>query len=248
MDYIDIITLVIIVVVIIINIYNRLKELGIKDTFTNINQEIKLKKVDENSYKDYTKFYGEEALNDPDFVKKLKIIYSQIVSKKETDIKIIAELANCTYPECILKIRYLKQTRKIKEEYYIDEVNGLINKCSQEDQNLLQKYRPYIYRSKLQIPEIAAKLPQTTNKNRKEVEKQILNDLIYLDDKDLIDGILLNRVDGIITYYNYRQNRNMKDKITVNCQNCGAPNEVNRGSKVRCSYCGSIVEGPEKTN
>ncbi len=248
MDYIDIITIVIIVVTIVINIYNRLKEWKITDVFTNINQEIKLEKVDENLYKDYTKFYKTDVLNDPDFVKKIKIIYSQIVNKKETDIKVIAELAHCTYPECILKIKYLKQIRKIKEDYYIDEVNGLINKCSQEDQKLLQKYRPYIYRSQLQIPEIAAKLPKTTNKNRQEVEKQILNDLIYLDDKGLIDGILLNRVDGMITYYNYRQNKNMKDKITVNCQNCGAPNEVNRGGKIRCSYCGSIVEDSKKPN
>jgi len=57
---------------------------------------------------------------------------------------------------------------------------------------ILQKYRSYIYRSQLQIPEIAAKLPKPTNKNRKEVQKQILNDLIYLDDKGLIEGILLN--------------------------------------------------------
>lgn len=101
MDYIDIIAIVIIVVTIMINIYNRLKEWKITDVFTNINQEIKLEKVDENLYKDYTKFYKTDVLNDPDFVKKIKIIYSQIVNKKETDIKVIAELAHCTYPECI---------------------------------------------------------------------------------------------------------------------------------------------------
>lgn len=50
----------------------------------------------------------------------------------------------------------------------------------------------------------------------------------------------------MMTYYNYHQNKNMKDKITVNCQNCGAPNEVNRGGKIRCSYCGSIVEDFKK--
>ena len=37
------------------------------------------------------------------------------------------------------------------------------------------------------------------------------------------------------------KNKN-SDKITVNCQNCGAPNHLNRGGKTWCSYCGSIVE------
>ena len=73
------------------------------------------------------------------------------------------------------------------------------------------------------------------------MQQQVLNDLIYLDDKDLIDGIILNKVDGVITYYN-KYDKKKKDKITVNCQNCGAPNEVNRGGKTWCSYCGSIVE------
>ena len=58
---------------------------------------------------------------------------------KEQDIRQIAELAGCTYPECILKIRYLKQIKKIPEDYFVDEVNGLVNRCSKEDQELLKK-------------------------------------------------------------------------------------------------------------
>lgn len=201
-----------------------------------------IKFIKENSYQDYTKFYGQESLKDPKFIKKMKIIYQQITKYCENNINTIAELSGCTYTECILKIRYLKNLHKISEEYFIDEINGIVNLCSKEEQELLKKYRPYIYRNRLQIPEIAARLPEVTNKNRKEIEKKVLQDLIYLDEKDLLDGLLLNRVDGTITYYDFKKHKYMKDKITVNCQNCGAPAEVNRGGKTWCSYCGSIVE------
>lgn len=121
-------------------------------------------------------------------------------------------------------------------------MNGLVNRCSKEDQELLKKYRPYIYRNQLQVSEIAARIPHIPGKNYQEMQKQVLNDLTYLDDKDLINGIILNKVDGTITYYNTKEKGNKSDKITVTCQNCGAPNKVNRGGKTWCSYCGTIVE------
>ena len=167
------------------------------------NEQIKsVNKSQERKYIDYAKFYGTESLKDEDFIKKMKIIYSQIIKSNEEDIKQIAELAGCTYTECILKIRYLKQIKKIPEDYFVDEANGLVNRCSKEEQELLKKYRPYIYRSKLQIPEIAARIPHIPGKTFQEIQKQVLNDLAYLDEKDLIDGIILNKVDGTITYYN----------------------------------------------
>ena len=207
------------------------------------NEQIKpVNKSQERKYIDYAKFYGTESLKDEDFIKKMKIIYSQIIKSNEEDIKQIAELAGCTYTECILKIRYLKQIKKIPEDYFVDEANGLVNRCSKEEQELLKKYRPYIYRSKLQIPEIAARIPHIPGKKFQEIQKQVLDDLAYLDEKDLIDGIILNKVDGTITYYNTKGKNKNSDKITVNCQNCGAPNHLNRGGKTWCSYCGSIVE------
>lgn len=208
-----------------------------------VNDKVKpVNKSQENKYIDYTKFYGTESVKDQDFLKKMKIIYSQIIKSNEEDIKQIAELAGCTYLECILKIKYLKQIKKIPEEYFIDEANGLVNRCSKEDQELLKKYRPYIYRSKLQITEIVARIPHVPGKTYQEIQKQVLDELIYLDDKDLINGVIINKVDGTITYYNPKEKNNKSDKITVTCQNCGAPNEVNRGGKNWCSYCGTIVE------
>ena len=200
------------------------------------------KNISEPSYQRYAKFYGNTLPTEQDFINKLKIIYQAIVKNKETDIKKIARQANCTYIDCILKIRYLKNKRKLADYYYIDEVNGIINKCSKEDQKLLKKYKLYIYNNHFQIDEIASKLPEARMKNQKELQEEVFKELCYLDDKDLINGIILNKVDGTITYYNTKEKGNKSDKITVTCQNCGAPNKVNRGGKTWCSYCGTIVE------
>ncbi len=245
MNHIDIIIVIIIVLTIIISICDKLKKWGMKDIFANMYNEIKgvkINRIDQTSYRDYTHFFGAEELEDKQFIKKMKIIYTQIIKDNEENIRQIADLSGCTYPECILKIKYLKQIKKIPQDYFIDEVNGLVNKCSKEDQDLLKKYRPYIYRSKLQIPDIVARIPHIPGKTYQEMKQQVLNDLEYLDDKDLINGIILNKVDETITYYNYQSSDKKKDKITVACENCGAPNQVNRGGKVWCSYCGTIVE------
>ena len=198
--------------------------------------------ISEPSYQRYAKFYGNTLPTEQDFINKLKIIYQAIVKNKETDIKKIARQANCTYIDCILKIRYLKNKRKLADYYYIDEVNGIINKCSEEDQKLLKKYKLYIYNNHFQIDEIASKLPEARMKNQKELQEEVFKELCYLDDKDLINGIILNRVDRTITYYSVEKHKNRKDKITKNCPNCGALNELNKGSKVKCEYCGSIIE------
>ena len=200
------------------------------------------KNISEPSYQRYAKFYGNTLPTEQDFINKLKIIYQAIVKNKETDIKKIARQANCTYIDCILKIRYLKNKRKLADYYYIDEVNGSINKCSKEDQKLLKKYKLYIYNNHFQIDEIASKLPEARMKNQKELQEEVFKELCYLDDKDLINGIILNRVDRTITYYSVEKHKNRKDKITKNCPNCGALNELNKGSKVKCEYCGSIIE------
>ena len=245
MDFSFIIMIVIIILGIILSAKEKIEEWGMEDVFSNMRREIKgrkLNKLDENSYRNYTQFFGTEELEDKEFIKKMRIIYSQIMKDNEENIKQIAELSGCTYPECILKIKYLKQIKRIPEEYFIDEANGLVNRCSKEDQELLKKYRPYICRSKLQIPQIVARIPHTPGKTYEEMKKQVLDDLAYLDEKDLINGIILNKVDETITYYNYQTTGDKTDKITVTCQNCGAPNEVNRGGKTWCEYCGTIVE------
>lgn len=200
------------------------------------------KKINEDSFQRYAKFYGNTIPKDANFINQIKVIYYSIIKDGETDIKKIAETAGCTYTDCILKIRYLKNKNKLAEEYYIDEVNGIINRCSKEDQALLNKYKLYIYNNHFQIDEIAAKLPEGRSENQEALQEKIFQDLCYLDDKDLINGIILNRVDKTITYYSIEKQKQKKDKITINCPNCGAINELNKGSKIKCEYCGSIIE------
>lgn len=214
-------------------------------TYPQTNQ-LSMENINEDSYQRYVKFYGEVIPTDEEFITKLKMLYYLIVKKGQTNIREIAQQTNCTYEECVMKIRYLKNKRRIDDIYYIDEVNGIISKCSQEDQALLNKYKLYIYNNHYQIDEIALKLPEATTENLEELKKKVLEDLSYLDDKDLINGIILNKVDGKITYYTLEKKKEVKDKITMHCQNCGALNELNRGSKTKCEYCGSIVEAKIK--
>lgn len=197
--------------------------------------------INEKSFQNYAKFYGMMIPVDDEFNKKLNKIYRLIVIENVDDINFIAKDTGCTYEECILKIKYLKNKRAIGE-YYIDHINGIVKKCSKDDLALLKKYKPYIYgKNHLQINEIAARMPMTTINNLKEREQEVIKDLKYLYNKDLINGIILDEVDGKITYYSIEK-RLKKDTVSIDCENCGAINDVTRGGKTRCGYCGLIIE------
>jgi len=205
----------------------------------------KNKTISEYSYQKYAKFYGTTLPIDNEFKRKIEAIYDLIVNKKYEDLREIAAKTNCTYEECILKIKYLKNKRVIGDNYYIDHITGVIKKCSKEDKALLKKYSPYIYGKHFQVDEIAVHLPGTTVNNQKKVEKQIFKDLKYLDDKDLINGIMINDVDEKIIYYSIEKRLKEKDYVTIQCKHCGALNDIHRGNKKRCEYCDSIIEAKE---
>ena len=208
----------------------------IKDLFDNISEW---------SYQRYARFYDKLELIDPEFNTKINKIYNLIINEKCEDLHFIAEDSNCTYDECIIKIKYLKNKRKIGN-YYIDYINGIIKPCDKEDEKLLEKYSSFIYNNHYQINEIVRKLPEANLNNLKELEDKVFKDLEYLDSKSLINGIILNKVDKKIIYYTIEKHKNEKDFITINCPNCGALNDVNRGSKTRCVYCQTIIEDKTK--
>lgn len=197
--------------------------------------------ISEFSFQKYARFYGNTILRDPDFESKMKSIYELIVKKKETDIKKIASISKCSYDECILKIRYLKNKRIIGD-YYIDCERGEIKPCSKEDRLLIKKYAPYIYSKHYQIDEIAVKLPEATLANIEEMKEKVLNELDYLDKKNLINGLNIDRVDKKIIYYTIEKHKKEKDYVSVNCKNCGALNDIPRLGKTRCEYCETIME------
>lgn len=198
----------------------------------NINQE---------SYQRYAKFYEHAIPADILFEKKMNSIYQSVVNEKQRDIKKIAAKANCSYDECILKIRYLKNKRQIGD-LHIDHVNGVLLPCTKEESELLTKYKPFLYYNHLTISEMAARMPGASISNLDKYKDIVFDELKLLYDKDLINGVKLNEVDKEILYYTVEKRKKEKDFISIRCENCGAINDVNRGSKARCEYCDTIIE------
>lgn len=173
--------------------------------------------------------------------KKLSIITDYIVNKKEKDIEKIAKVAGCYYDDCLLKIDYLKNKRIIGN-LYIDTKNGIINDWSEEDEELLKKYQGFIYGTHRQIKEIATKMPGAEIKNLDAVEEKAFQDLCYLDDKHLLNGINIHRVNRKIIYYTIEKHKKEKNYITMNYPNCGAIKDVDHHGKTRCDYYKTIIE------
>lgn len=205
------------------------------------NKKHKTKAIDPKSYKEYSKFLGNIEVEDENYNKKINTIIKLINNDKLTDINLISKKSNCSYHECILKIKFLK-AKGIIRNYYIDEQNGIINSCSSEDRNLINKYSPYIYTKKYQLDEIVDSMPNTTIENRGVIRKQILEDLIYLDKKDLLNGINIDTVDERLIYYEEEQMKKKKTFSSIECPSCGALNDIPKKGKSRCEYCNRILE------
>lgn len=197
--------------------------------------------ISEWSYQRFARFYGDIKPSDDKFNDKIYKIYNLIINDKMDDIEQIAKESGCSYEECVLKIKYLKNKRKIGN-YYIDNVNKLIKECDFKDEELLDKYSNYLYKKHCQIRDIALKMPITSFENIEQMEELIYGDIMYLYNKGLLNGIAINEVDRKIIYYSVEKHKNETDYVTINCPNCGAINDVNRYSKVRCCYCKSIIE------
>lgn len=204
------------------------------------NKKLDFKHVNEESFQKYAKFYGDIIPVDIKFNEKLKKIF-KLIKDGEYDIKKIANESNCTIEECVLKIRYLKNKR-LFGDYYIDTSNLKLLPCSYEDQELLDKYKAYIYNSHLQINEMANLIPNKGYKDIEELRKEVFDELVYLDKKGLLNGIRINTVDKKIIYYTIEKKKK-HDYETIHCPNCGALNDVDSDSKVRCGYCNGIIKG-----
>ena len=201
--------------------------------------------IKEDSYQNFAKFFDIAEPTDTDFVNKLNNIYSLIVNKKEKSIEKITKQSGCTtQEECIVKIRYLKNKRLL-DDYYIDIPHDEILMCTKEDQKLLEKYKPFIYHSHLQINEIANVIPNRQFEGIQELKEHIYNDLTYLDKKNLLNGIKIDTIDRKIIYYTIEKKKTHEGYETIHCPNCGALNDVEITGKTRCEYCNTIVKGTE---
>ena len=208
---------------------------------SNSNIQLDTSHINEDSFQRYAKFFGSYIPTDDEFIKKLNSIYIAVIKEHDTKISSIAKKSNCSTEECVLKIRYLKNKR-VLGDFYIDTLHDELIMCSEEDSILLEKYKPYIYHNHLTISEMAARMPGATFKTIDKYKEKVFNELKSLYDKYLINGVKLNEVDKEILYYTVEKNKKEKDFISIRCNNCGAINDVNRGSKTRCEYCATILE------
>ena len=202
--------------------------------------------ISKSTFDNFSRYFADkEDENDIDeftFEEKTQKIYDLILNENVIDLNFITKESGCnTLEECVLKIRYL-ENKRIIENYYIDLNSKTIKKCSIEDEKLLQKYCGFIYNQHLQIDEITLKLPNTTNKNYHQEKERVYQEILYLYDKYLLNGIRLNKVDRYISYYTIDKKRQKLDVTMIKCPNCGANNELKRYTKVRCEYCNSIIE------
>ncbi len=228
---------IILAIIVIVGVYSQIvRNRRIKkynEAFSNI---------DEVSFQKYAKFYGEFYPHEEEFDFKIRRINSLINEMGERDIKKIASMSFCEIPECVIKIRYLKNKRLIGD-FYIDTVNLKLLDCTEEDLILLGKYKPFIYGEHSQIEDFVYKLDNSQHLGIEELKKQALEDLIYLDKKGLLNGVIIDEIDGGIKYYSIEKRKTVYDKETVHCPNCGALNDVELADKTRCSYCNSIILG-----
>ena len=208
----------------------------------NAPEELNFDHINEDSFQRYAKFFGTNVPSDDAFINKLNSIYCLIVNEKIMDLDIISKRSNCSLEETVLKIRYLKNKRMLGD-YYIDTVNKVLIPCNNDDQKLLEIYKPFVYGSHLQIDDIANVLPNKDYLDIKTMRKKVYDDIKYLYDKDLINGIKLDEIDKKIIYYTIEKRKKNEGYETVHCPNCGALVDVEITSKARCSYCGTIVLG-----
>ncbi len=196
--------------------------------------------ISEWSYQRFCLFYGNMILPDPNFNNKIESIKKSILDDKVESIDEIASKSGCSFDECVLKIRYLKNKRIIGD-YEINISNRKVKKCSLEDSKLLEKYKDLLYTKHCQIEEMANEVPNYHNMPVAILKEDIFKDIKYLNDKMLINGIIFRENEKKIIYYCIEKNKREKTHKTVNCPSCGALVGIPNGGQGKCILCGNVV-------
>ena len=186
------------------------------------------------SYQRFCRFYGINVYPDPEFDIKINRIINLVNNKNYENIKTIAKESNCNYNECILKLKYLKNKRVIDSNYFINSVTDEIKKCSESDLKLINKYYEMVYQKHYKLYEMKKALGES--------EEDIYNELKYLSDISLLNGINFDSNTHEILYYSLEKKKLAEKFVTLNCPSCGALVDIPKFSQARCSYCNTIVE------
>lgn len=164
------------------------------------NKKLDLNGIPEQAFKNYAQFWGYNIDNDINYQKKMEVIYHLIINKNQQNIKKIATKSKCSYDECIIKIKYLKH-KKLINNYCIDNSTAKLIDSSFEDKKILEKYNKYLEQKNLQINQLAAVVPNSFATNTQEATEQVFNDLVYLEQKNLLDDIRIDKLNRYIYYY-----------------------------------------------
>ena len=204
-------------------------------------QEAKAGNINEWSFQRFCGFYGDRVFKDERFMDKINIITECVRDKKMERLDEISEKAGCTVEEPVMRIRYLKN-RRVLDDIYIDRINRLVKKCTEDDAQILEKYYTMLYNDHFSIREMAIRVPNFYNKPLPIIEEDVFKDIKYLYEKCIINGIKLDESRKEIIYYTIEKKKKAEIYATVNCPKCGALVDVVKKSNSRCEYCGSIVE------
>lgn len=175
--------------------------------------------------------YEKSYENNQSFRTKADSIKNMIMDDKIDDIKEIANNSNSSLEECIMIIAFLENKEIIPNLYINTRLYKLVE-CSHEDEVLLKKYSSFLSR-------------RSTNYSVNNGSNFNFSELLYLYKKGLVSEIEIDEENKQIIFLDLSKNQG-NDFISVVCSNCGALNDVNRGQKVTCKYCGSKIIGPKK--
>lgn len=200
-------------------------------------------KISEWSYQRFCGFYGDRILPDPNFNDKIEAIKNCVKNKHYESIHEIARESHCTFEECVMKIKYLKNKR-VLDNYYIDVFNRTLKPCTPDDQRLLEKYYTMLYVDHLSIDEMSRHVPNFHNKPMSIVREDVYKDIKYLYDRCVINGVKLDEESQNIIYYTVEKHAKANSYVTLNCSKCGALVDISRGGNGRCEYCGSVEVDP----
>ena len=201
------------------------------------------KHVNENSFQRYAKFYGYTIPKGEKFSKKVDKVLLLVNKQKEKSITKIADTIKEDEEHTIVLLRYLKNKRLIDDKI-IDVNTKEIYNCSKDDNELLEKYSPFIYNSHLQIPEMLPLLKGKEKKSESELREEIIKEIDYLDKKMLLNGIRFNKEDEKIIYYSVEKRKIEKVGIEiVVCPNCGAVSYKKvETPEINCDFCHCKIE------
>lgn len=235
----------IITIIILLGILTFVVAIIVKDSKRgNKNSEkrhLSTDKISEISFQKYAKFFEMLIPKDPNFNKKINNLYNIVTTGKETDINIIAEKIDVDVSQCILMIKYLMNKRQL-EKYYFNIEKLIIKRIPEELEEKVNKYKPFIYNSFLQIEEMIKLIPELKSVEVEEAKRLIYNDLVFLYNNNLINGLKINTKTKEIIYYSLEKKKVDKNISTVICPHCGALNDLELNQKDSCVFCKKIIE------